>query len=251
MSLTTTATAMALLMGLLTGNSRAQMLDFGNRREGTTVHVDALEDLTVVALHRAFEPFPRNADLKVRFFLPKLADSPKHDVFVEAIELQDSVHYLMHSQNTLWTDGNWNVFGHWPTKDVIDRLKIDSGNLGVLAQYRSGNKLPIYLPVDVYQEDQPAAKHFYTLHFITGQALQALDISVTDKNGTPVDVLRQSLSCNRSFNPSCKLFAAGSTQALDLDMSSLPEGQYFVKLTGHVPGSPTPTSIDIALYHHP
>jgi hypothetical protein len=245
------ATAIVLMTTLMVSSSWAQMQDFGNRQEGTTVHVDALEDLTVVALHRTFAPFSRNADLSVRFFLPKLPNDRNRDVFVEAVELQDSVHYLMHSKNTSWTDGNWNVFGQWPTKDVIDRLGIDSENLGVLAQYRMASSPPVYLPVDVYQNDKQLTKHAYTVHFITGQDLQALDVSVTDKNGMAVNSVKQHLACNKTFNRNCKLFAAGSTQALDLDMTSVPEGEYFVKLTGHVPGSSTPTSLDIALYHRP
>ena len=50
------------------------MRDFGNRLEGTNVHLDALEDFTLIAVHRNFTPFSRNANLNVRFFLPKLID---------------------------------------------------------------------------------------------------------------------------------------------------------------------------------
>jgi hypothetical protein len=245
------AIATAILTLLMVGSLLAQMQDFVNRREGTTVHPDALEDFTVIALHRTFAQFSRDAELNVRFFLPKLPGDHNSEVFVEAVELQDSVHYLMQSKSISWTEGNWNVFGHWPTKDVIDRLGIDSQNLGVLARYRMSGGPPVYLPVDVYQNDRPVTKHAYTVHFITGQDLQALDVSVTKQNGVPVSQMKQHLACSRTFNPNCKLFAAGSTQVVDLDMSSVPEGEYFVKLTGHVPGSSTPTSLDIVLYHHP
>jgi hypothetical protein len=231
--------------------SPAQMQEFPNRREGTTVHVDALEDFTLLAVHRNFESFPRNANLNVRFFLPKLPDNPTKDVVVEAVELQDSVHYLMRSKNAPSIGGTWNVFGQWPTKDVIDRLGIDAGNVGVLAEYRVANKLPVCLPVDVYQNGKQPGRHAYTFHFITGQDLQSLDISVTSKAGAQVNLPKPKLICNKSFNPNCKLYAAGSTQAFDLDMSPLPEGEYHLKLTGHVPGNSTPTSLEIVLYHHP
>jgi hypothetical protein len=230
----------------------AQMQDFGNRREGTTVHVDALEDLTVIAVHRRFEPFPRNANLHVRFFLPALPPgSPKQDVVVEAVELQDALHYLMQTKNAPAKEGNWNVFGQWPTRDVIDQLGIEPSNLGVLAEYKVAGKLPVYLPVDVYQGDLPLGKYTYTFHFITGQDLQSLDISVTNKTGVQVNLPKPRLICNKSFNPNCKLYAAGSTQAFDLDMSSVAEGEYHLRLTGHVAGNSTPTSLEIVLYHHP
>jgi hypothetical protein len=231
--------------------SSAQMKDFGNRREGTTMHVDALEDLAIVAVHRDFEPFPRNANLSVRFFLPALPGSPAPDVAVEGIELQDSFHYLMESKQPPVKAGTWNVFGQWPTSDVIDKLGIEPANLGVLAELKVGSKLPVYLPVDVYPSDRQPRKHAYTFYFMTGQDLQSLDISVTNRTGQQVNLAKPNLICNRSFNPNCKLYAAGSTQAFDLDMSSLPEGEYHIHLTGHVPGSANPTSLQIALYHHP
>ncbi|SRR5216683_104106 len=227
------------------------MKDFGNRREGTTVHVDALEDFTLVAVHRNFQSFPRNANLNVRFFLPKLPDSPSWDVVVEAVELQDSVHYLMQSKSAPSIGGSWNVFGQWPTKDVIDKWDIKADNLGVLAAYRIAKMLPVYMPVDVYQNGKQFARRPYTFHLITGQDLQALDMSVTNKAGAQVSLPKPKLMCNKDFNPNCKLYAAGSTLAFDLDMSSLPEGEYHLKLTGHVPGNSTPTSLEIVLYHHP
>jgi hypothetical protein len=230
--------------------SLAQMQEFPNRREGTTVHVDALEDFTLVALHRNFQRFPHNASLNVRFFLPPLPDNANREVAVEAVELQDSVHYLMQSKNVSWKQGTWNVFGQWPTRDMIDPLGIEADNLGVLAEYRNANRMPVCLPVDVYSDGKELGKHPYTFHFITGQDLQSLDISVTNKAGAEVNLPKPKLMCNKRFNPNCKLYAAGSTHAFDLDMSSLLEGEYHVKLTGHVPGNPTPTSLEIVLYHH-
>jgi hypothetical protein len=229
----------------------AQMQEFQNRSEGTTVHVDALEDFILVGVHRNFESFPRNANLNVRFFLPNLHDSPNGNVVVEAVELKDSVHYLMRSKDAPAKGGDWNVFSQWPTKDVIDRQGIEAGNLGVLAEYRIPNRIPVCLPVDVYQNGQQLAKRPYTFQFFTGQDLQSLDISVTNKAGAPVSLPKPRLMCNRSFNKKCKLYAAGSTEAFDLDMSSLAEGEYHLMLTGHVPGKATPTSLEIVLYHHP
>jgi len=244
--------AVGLFLATVAGTySPAQMQEFPNRREGTTVHVDALEDFTLLAVHRNFESFPRNANLNVRFFLPKLADSSNKDIVVEAVELQDSVHYLMRSKDAPSKEGTWNVFGPWPTKDVIDKQDIGARNLGVLAEYRVANRIPVCLPVDVYQDGKQLGRHAYTFHFITGQDLQSLDISVTNRAGAQVTLLKPKLMCNKSFNPNCKLYAAGSTQAFDLDMSSLAEGEYHLKLTGHVPGNSTPTSLEIVLYHHP
>jgi hypothetical protein len=228
------------------------MQTFDNRNEGTNIHTNALQDFTLIAIHRNFQVFSKNATLHVRFFLPRMADNLNKKVFVQAAELQDSFHYFMEAKATSkWQDGGWNVFGPWPTKDVIDQLEIQARNLGVLAGYRIGNDRPVYLPVDVYQNDGQFATTTYTFHFITGQDLQSLEVSVTNSAGLEMKVSKPQLKCNKTYNPSCKLFAAGSAQAFPLDLSLLPQGEYHIKLLGHVPGTLTPTSLDFVLYHPP
>ena len=108
------------------------MQAFDNRVEGTNVHNNALQDFTLIAIHRSFQLFPQNATLHVRFFLPRIGDDANKKVFVQAVELQDSFHYFMEAKNPKWKDGDWNIFEPWPTKDVIDRLGLQAGNIGVL-----------------------------------------------------------------------------------------------------------------------
>ena len=226
------------------------MQSFENRIEGTNVLTNALQDLTLIAIHRDFQTFAQNATLHVRFFLPRMAGNPEKKVFVEATELQDSFHYFMQAKgSSKWKDDNWNVFEPWPTKDVIDRLGLQASNVGVKAGYRANNGPPVFLPVDVYQNDGQSTTRKYTFHFITGSDLQSLDVSVTNSAGVAIKGLNLQQKCNKTYNPSCKLYAAGSTHAFSLDMSGLPQGEYHIKLLGHVPGSLTPTSLDIVLYH--
>jgi len=116
------------------------MQAFDNRPEGTNVHSNALQDFTLIAIHRDSQLFKQNASLRVRFFLPPVASGPDKRVFVEAVELQDSFHYFMQAKSSsLRKDENWNIFGPWPTKDVIDRPGLQAENLSVLAGYRAGN----------------------------------------------------------------------------------------------------------------
>ncbi len=253
--ITARATAKVLLAvalsALLTEAQTQGMKDFGDRFEGTNFKKNALEDFTIVAIHRDFVPFSKNDNLQVRFFLPNLPKDPGRKVFVQAIELQDSFHYYMQTKNGVWKEGSWNTFSHWPTKDVIDPLGIHSDNMGVVAQYRIANQRPVFLPVDVYPVGKQVSKRTYTIHFVTGQDLQSMEIAVTNSRGLPIKLHQPMPKCNKSFNPNCKLYAASSTQAIDLDLSSEPEGEYQLKLTGHVPGTSAPTSLDLTLYHHP
>jgi hypothetical protein len=228
------------------------MKAFDNRLEGTKVHPNALLDFTLIAAHRSFTPFSANAVLHVRFYLPKQGGSTNKEVFVESAELQDSFHYSMQAKNSgKWKDGDWNVFEPWPTKDVIDKLGIQASNIGVLVGYRIGNSPPVYVPVEVYQNEERAKSGAYTFYFMTGQDLQSLEVSVTNGAGVVMKAPKLQLSCRRSFNPNCKLYAAGSVQPIMLDMSALPQGEYHIKLLGHIPGNLTPTSLDIVVYHHP
>jgi hypothetical protein len=226
------------------------MKAFENRMEGTNVHTNSLQDFTLVALHRSFAAFSPNATLHVRFFLPSVPPSSQREVFVEASELQDSFHYFMQAKNPRkWNYGKWNVFEPWPTKDVIDRLGLRYENIGVRAGYRNASGPPVYVPVDVYQSENQPVSSLYTFYFISGSDLQALDVSVTPSNGIPIKGLALQQKCNKSFNPSCRLYAAGSIHSFPLDMSKLPQGEYHVRLTGHVPGSLIPTSFNLVLYH--
>lgn len=226
------------------------MQAYDNRIEGTNVHNNALQDFTLVAIHRSVQPFNTNADLHVRFYLPRITGNPEKKVFVEATELQDSFHYFMQAKpSTKWTDGHWNVFGPWPTRDVIDRLGLQNNNIGVRAGYRLNNGPPVFLPVDVYQNDGQPAVLTYTFYFITGSDLRSLDVSVANSKGTTLKEPAVQQKCNKDFNPGCKLYAAGSTHYFSLDMSALPPGEYHVRLSGHVPGNLTPTSLDIVVFH--
>jgi len=222
---------------------------FDNRREGTNIHQNALQDFSLIAVHRVFQNFGPRSTLHVRFYLPRLSDSKDKQVFLEATELQDSFHYFMEATTSaLRHDGNWNIFEPWPTQDVIDRLGLQANNLGVKAGYRINNEAPVFLPVDVYESSALPSK-VYTFYFITGSDLQSLEVSVVGGTGAPLATPKFQQKCNKSFNPNCKLYAAGSANSFSLDMSALPEGVYHVRLLGHVPGSLTPTSFDFALYH--
>jgi len=226
------------------------MQTFDNRVEGTNVHTNALQDFSLIAVHRNFQTFLPNATLHVRFFLPRMPGNLDKKVFVEATELQDTFHYFMQAKAAgKWKDGAWNVFGPWPTEDVIDRLGIQAVNLGVRAGYRLNNGPPVFLPVDVYQNDAQQSSQTYTFYFITGADLQTLDVSVTNTAGATMEAPKLQQKCNKAYNPSCKLYAAGSAHAFSIDMSPLPQGEYHVKLLGHVPSSLTPTSFDVLLYH--
>jgi hypothetical protein len=241
--------AVSLGYALFAQDPTSGMKDFDNRREGTTIRQDALEDFTVLSVDRYVEPYKNNATLYVRFYFP--SGLPAASAFVEALELQDSFHYFMQAKQVQWKTGDWNVFGPWPTSAVIDPLDIHSDNLSVRAGVQLADKSRFYFPVDVYQKQAPPRKQSYTFHFVTGQDLQSLDISIVSDKGASVNLKVPILSCDRKMSVNCILYPAGTTQAFDLDMSQLPEGEYRIHGVGHMPKTSDETSLNIRLYHHP
>lgn len=228
------------------------MKDFPNRREGTNIHKDALQDFVILGVHRNFRPFPRNANLKVRFFIPSLHDLKGTNISVRAIELMDSKHYLMESKESIkWKDGSWNIFEPWPTQDKIDPLTINAMNIGVLATYRAGNDRPVVLPVDVYQNEKELTRSIYSFYFMTAKDLQALEVSVADVHGRTVKLPVPELKCNKRFDVECVKFFSQKQSLFDLDLSLLADGEYHMRLLGHVLNDTTPlTPPEIVLYHH-
>jgi hypothetical protein len=223
------------------------MREFGNRFEGTKTQLNAQSEFTLVALHRHFERFSKHSTLSVSFFLPPLpADNSK--VFLEARELQDSLHYFMHSKDRNWQRGAWNTFRPWPTKDVIDPYRIASDNVGVQAAYQIGKETRVYLPVDIYSTNKPTVGGKYTFYYVTSRDLQSIDISVTNAKHKPVSITKPILECNKKRDSDCWLFAEGNTFNFELDFSKFPEGQYFVRLIGHIPRTSNTTSVETSFY---
>jgi hypothetical protein len=225
----------------------AAMRDFENRVEGTTARFNAAFDWRLVGLHRSIGEFGPNSDLQLRFFLP---EDGGPEVAIEATELVDFKHYLMRAKpSTAWRPGEWNTFGPWPTRDVIDPLQIRADNLAILGSYkhRVGT---VYLPVDLRTSASPApSRRGYTLYFETTRDIQTLSVLVNAEDGRAALPSAKPLTCNRTANANCRLYAAMTTQAVDLPMDSLPTGRYQVILRATVPRSVDRLSLQPWVYH--
>jgi hypothetical protein len=226
-----------------------EMKDFGNRIEGTTGRLHAREDLELIAIHRNFEQFARGANLQVRFYLPKPTvqtqkTSIARKVSIEALEIQDTIHYFMQSKQLNWEEGKWNSFSPWPTKDVIDPLGLDWSNIGVRATFRDGNEPPVYMPVDVVQSSH-LVKSSYTFYFRTSLDLHSLEKLLIGPSGQITRL--ETEECK--FSPTCVLYPATSSQAFDVDMTRLPAGVYTVRMIGHVPRTSVKPTLSVRMYH--
>jgi hypothetical protein len=239
--------ALSALATILSASDTIEgMKPFDNRVEGTAVELHGDEDITLLGIDGSFEHFPKNSTLQVQFYLPGMAE-PSAKIFVEAREIVDTKHYLMQSKRTSWNTGSWNIFTPWPTKDVIDPLGLDPGNIAVLAGYRDGTHPTVYLPVDVTAQPSQPTERPYTFHFETAWDLHSLEKSITGPSGKTT--ILKTDECK--ISPSCVIYSAASSQAFEVDMSGLSEGIYSVHLVGHIPGNSLKPDLLIRIYHRP
>ena len=208
------------------------MKNFSNRQEGCNVRRNAGADFKLIGLYSRFQQFSSNSNLKVGFFVPSLKDSKAHSISVQAVEIQNLFNYFMRSNDsTQWHENAWNVFKPWPTKDIIDPLRLHSQNVAVIAFYKNNNGRSVFLPVDVATDDGKPAIGKYTFQLMHEQYLQSLDLVVTNSAGKEVRNSHEpQVPCNYR---TCILWTGGNTLLFDLDVSSLPEDEYRLKLTGH------------------
>jgi len=134
-------------------------VDRGNRFEGLLEQDLANDDFELVSFTAAFEPFSRDAQLRVRFFLPASSS-----VRIVAQDLDSQWYYRMESKPAEWTERRWNTFGPWASGDVIDRHQIPWSDLGVVVYlddniYASGPVAPAF----VYHTHPPSAVTEYAL----------------------------------------------------------------------------------------
>jgi hypothetical protein len=252
LSLTQSALVLAALLWLPTSAFSFQMNTYPNRHEGTRIQDHALEDFTLLAIHRSSVSFSPHSVLSVRYYLPSLQDNDQNRLlptalFLQAAELRDWHQYFMSAKTPLAVVPNsYNLFTPWPTQDVIDQLHILPSNLGVLAGYKLSGRT-VYLPVDVY-DSSPTASTSATVYLLTGNDLQKIVITVSDLQGHPVASAKRTITCKTSLDPDCIMYSAGSTVPLTLDFSGLPTSVYEVNVDGHLPGTLKRTSINFLIY---
>jgi hypothetical protein len=245
---------LVILLGIPGSRLFAQMKTYSNRLEGTRVQMDALEDFTILAIHRSSISFSPQSILSVRYYLPDLQDNHQNSqlpsaLFLQAVELQDSHHYFMSAKTPLVAVPNsYNLFGSWRTQDVLDTLSILPSNLGVLAGLKISGRT-VYLPVDVYSSS-PAASFGATVYLLTGSDLQKVVVTVSDQQGHPMPSAGSTVSCKVSLDPDCVMFKSGSTVPLVLNFAGLPANFYQVNVEGKRPETATTTSIPFVIYFH-
>lgn len=246
MQLTPILCLLAVLPGL-EGQYRGGMKDFDNRKEGTTVELHASGNFVPLGVHRTCDPFEGGAKLYVQFYLPDQGSKRRGNAYVEAREIMDTHHYLMQSKPGNWKPGAWNVFGPWPSSDVIEPLGIGPRNIAVLAWYDDTDQERVYLPVDVQSRDRAKGDEQWTLYLETSLDVHSLEKYLVDSSQRRINLATEQCT----ISPGCVLFPAASSFAVRIDMSKYKEGVYELHLVGHQPGTSHTAVLPIKIYNPP
>lgn len=193
--------------------------DRGNRWEGRVeipVGRPAIELLSFVGFR---EPYAGGEDLEVRFFLPQAAD-----VVIRAREIEERVQYLMVVKDREWAAGEWNVFGSWPTGEVLAREGVPTGNLGVVVRLGAG-EAATWVPALIYHSSPPETLSSYLLHFRPGSDLSEIVYRIYDGEE---ELSQARLVDLRAFVPF----------AIELETAGLPAGSLRLELRGELRGKP-------------
>lgn len=209
--------------------------DKGNRYEGLISIQTGNPDLEVLSFTCMLEEYGKeDVVLRVKFF-----SNAKGDLSVTAQEIETDRQYYMVAKRKNWQAGEWNVFGPWPTKDVIKKEDILSDNLGVLIS-GGGNQLQ---PAFVYHSQPPATANAYRMHLRSNKTFASAQVSLygTPGRGQP--------------NPKTWGLAkqvAGMTFRIDLDVSGYGKGpmRLVIKRRPEAGGAPPPER-EYRFYHNP
>ena len=210
--------------------------DRGNRYEGRVEIPVSSPELEIVSLAGFREPYDEDAVLFVKFFLAEPAP-----VTLQGLELQIDTQYLMEAKAGDWKVGEWNIFGPWPTRDVLDREGIPFTNLGVLIT-QEAESLRRYLPTFVYHSDPPRRAERYVLHLRPRVRLRKLSYTLTQLGDPEVE-----LKAGRRLED----MEAGAPVRLELDAGEAKEGWLRVDVEGSYKSEPGGPKLSFELYHRP
>lgn len=204
--------------------------DKGNRYEGLVSIPTGNPDLEVLSFTGFFEPFNRNVNLRVRFFLPG-----RSNLSIIAHEIEDQKQYLMVAKPQGWTPGGWNEFSPWPS-DVVVREGISSDNVGVLITIDQTNQLA---PAFVYYSRAPHNVNSYTMYLRSNKNLSRVLLT-----------LHGSDSSSRPRTWPLGAQAADVPFRVNLDTRGFPEGKLTLVIDRDLRGNPQkPPTREYSFYH--
>jgi len=210
--------------------------DKGNRYEGLVSVQTGNPDLEVLSFTGFFEPFNRNVNLRVKFFLPG-----KTNLSIIAREIEEQKQYRMEAKPQGWTAGEWNEFSPWPT-DVVLREGISSDNVGVLItidQNQSSDQSTQLAPAFVYYSQEPHNSSSYLMYPRSNKNLRRVQLSLYGPD-----------SSSRPRTWALGPQAADVPFRVNLDTQGFPEGKLTLKVDRDLRGIPQrPPTHEYSFYH--
>lgn len=179
-------------------------------------------------------------NLKVGFYFPY---TEKDSLYIVARELEKTKKfYFMRPMKKTWLKDKWQQFSQWPTKDVIEPLKIRVNRIGLVGRLNlekegSGKIVPLHL----FYSDLPDSIISYTLHFKPKEDLRSLTFKIIDIRNNRIIESREIIK-----------LSGQEIHTIKFDLSKKNRGFYRIVLDGKLKYDPTIGPYrEYTFYHNP
>jgi len=221
----------------------------GNRYEGFIDRNNGLATYRVIDLlgESSKTPLGDPDDLHVLYFVPPNGGVRQFRVH----ERVDETQYLMMPINAPNSPNQWNLFEHWPVREVIVPHHVRPENLGVLIHLNDTLIPDLLAPAFLYGSTRPYTFDHYALHVYIEPSLSSLICTVQDKNGSLVNSNGDRYRCARTGGD--RSTRSSSIVRIDVASSDLPPGLVTVHLTGRYANDVSGERFnnEVHFYHQP
>lgn len=149
-----------------------ELIDFGNRQEGTYTLPISTPPLELISFTGFFEDYQwhTNQQLQVQFFLEK--ETP---IAIKARQTRGEILYRMYPKSFALAKG-WNQFKPWPVDDVLSKLKMPAQDVGIMVN--SQDRPNTVAPAFVFHSDLPDIVSKYHFTFLPGKNLTRVSYKI-------------------------------------------------------------------------
>lgn len=214
----------------------------GVRFEGQQAIPYGAPDIELISFMGYRENFEedKSYNLKVGFYFPY---TERDSLYIVARELEKTKKfYFMRPVKKTWLQDQWQQFSQWPTKDVIEPLKIRVNRVGLVGRLNRENEgSGKIVPLHLFYSDLPDSIISYTLHFKPKEDLRSLIFKIID------------LENNETIESGEIMRLSGlESHAIRFDFSKKHPGLYRIVLDGKLKYDPTMGPYrEYTFYHNP
>ena len=186
------------------------------------------------------------SELRILYFLPPRATLSEIRVGERLVDKQ----YTMIPIDPPHDSGRWNLFDHWPVKDVISNSGVRIDNLAPLITAKSGTEQRLIVPAFLFGNTRPSVFDKYVLSIYVDRSVDSLKCIITDEQGAVLKRNGKGI-CEKEGGPG--RIEASSIISFDIPVSNLKRGLLKVSVIGLYRDDPSGSLLDVQakFFHEP